>query len=82
MGHEKLAQFSLRRVIAAPPGLPADIQNRLADAFIAAANSPGVKEWAAGARVDLDAVGAEETSKLMADLSTFYAEYKDILMAK
>ncbi len=82
MGHEKLAQFSLRRVIAAPPGLPADIQKRLADAFIAAANSPEVKEWAAGARVDIDAVGAEETSKMMAGLATFYAEYKSILMAK
>ncbi len=82
LGHEKLSQFSVRRTIAAPPGLPADIQKRLADALIEAANSPEVKEWAAGARVSLDAIGAEETSKMMADLSTFYAEYKDILMAK
>ena len=82
LGHEKLAQFSLRRVIAAPPGLPADIQKRLADAFIEAANSPEVQKWAAGARVDLEPVGAEDTSKLMSELSTFYAEYKDILMAK
>ena len=82
LGHEKLAQFSLRRVIAAPPGLPADIQKRLADAFIEAANSPEVQKWAAGARVDLEPVGAEDTSKLMAELATFYAEYKDILMAK
>jgi len=82
LGHEKLAQFSLRRVIAAPPGLPAAIQKRLADAFIEAANSPEVQKWAAGARVDLEPVGAEDTSKLMSELSTFYAEYKDILMAK
>ena len=82
LGHEKFAQFNVRRTIAAPPGLPADIQKRLADAFIEAANSPEVTEWAAGARVDIDAVGAEETSNMMAELSSFYAGYKDILMAK
>ncbi len=27
-------------------------------------------------------VGAEEASQMMGELSTFYAEYKDILMAK
>lgn len=82
LGHEKLAQFNVRRVIAAPPGLPADIQKRLADAFIEAANSPQVKEWAAGARVDLEPIGAEGASQMMSELSTFYAQYKDILMAK
>lgn len=82
LGHEKMADFNVQRVIAAPPGLPADIQKRLSDAFIEAANQADVKEWAEGAKVDLDPIGGEETAKMMSDLATFYSGYKDLLMSK
>ena len=79
LGHEGLANLDLRRVIGAPPGLPEEIQKRLSDAFIEAANLPEVQEWAAGAGVELEVVGSEETAAMMSRLATFYAEYVDIL---
>lgn len=81
VGHEDLARFDLRRVIGGPPGLPEDIVQRLSDALIEAANSPEVQEWADGAGVELEPVGATEASAMMKDLSGFYARYADILNA-
>lgn len=81
-GRGDLVQFSLQRVIGGPPGLPDDIRERLSAAFIEAANSAEVQEWAAGAGVELEPVGGAETANLMADLATFYAKYKDILTPK
>jgi tripartite-type tricarboxylate transporter receptor subunit TctC len=82
LGLDGLASLDLRRVIGGPPGLPDDIRAKLSDALVAAANSPEVKEWAAGAGVDLDPVGGAETAGMMSDLATFYAKYKDILAAE
>ena len=81
IGQKDLAQFNVLRVIGAPAGLPADIQKRLSDAFVEATKSPEVLERAGVAAEEFDPMGAEETSKMMADLASFYAQYKDMLMA-
>ena len=81
LGHDDLAKFDLRRVIGGPPGLPPEIVERLSAAFVEAANDPQVQEWASGAGVELEPVGAEATAAMMAGLSDFYAQYKDMLMA-
>ena len=82
LGHEDLAKLDLRRVIGGPPGMPQDIRDRLSQAFIEAAATPEVQEWAAGAGVDLEVIGGAETAAMMSDLSTFYAKYKDILASE
>lgn len=82
IGHDDLANLDIRRVIGGPPGIPEDIRQRLSEAFIEAASLPEVQEWAAGAGVDLEAIGGEETAAMMSRLATFYAEYKDILAAE
>ena len=82
LGHPDLAKFDLRRIIGGPPGIPPEIVERLSAAFIEAANLPSVQEWAAGAGVELEPVGAAEASAMMADLSDFYARYQDILAAE
>jgi tripartite-type tricarboxylate transporter receptor subunit TctC len=79
LGHADLAKFDLRRIIGGPPGMPPEIVEKLSQAFIDAANSPEVQEWAAGAGVDLEPVGAGEAAAMMSDLSDFYAQYKDTL---
>lgn len=79
LGYGDLSKLTLQRVIGGPPGMPEDIVNRLSEAFLEAAALPEVQEWAAGAGVDLEPIDAADTAALMGDLSTFYAEYKDIL---
>jgi tripartite-type tricarboxylate transporter receptor subunit TctC len=79
LGHADLAKLDVRRVIGGPPGLPEDIRQRLSDAFLEAAKMPEVQEWAAGAGVELEVVGGQETAAMMSDLATFYANYKDVL---
>lgn len=78
----ELAQFNLRRLIAAPPGLPEDIRERLSAALLEAANSPEIKEWAANAGVTLDPVDAAGSAKMVADIDTLYGQYKDLVAAK
>lgn len=81
-GKGDLAQFNLRRLIAAPPGLPDDIRKRLSDALLEAANSAEVKEWAAKAGVSLDPVDAEGATKMVAGIDKLYGDYKDLVVAK
>jgi len=79
LGHADLAKFDLRRIIGGPPGMPPEIVEKLSQAFIDAANSAELQEWAAGAGVELEPVGADEAASMMSDLSDFYAQYKDTL---
>lgn len=82
LGHKEFANFNLRRVIGAPPGLPADIRKRLSDAFMEAANSPEVKAWADKAGVVLEPVDADGAARMVSDMSGFYTKYKSVIAAK
>lgn len=79
LGYEQFAKFNLRRIVGGPPGIPAEIQQKLSDALIEAANSETVQEWSASSNRPLDPIGAEEAAAEMADLMDFYSQYKDIL---
>lgn len=79
LGHTEFSKLDVRRTIGAPPGLPDDIRKRLSDAFLEAAASPEIQEWAKGAGVELEPVGADETAAMMSGLSGFYAQFKDVL---
>jgi len=79
LGHKEFAKLDLRRLIGAPPGLPDDIRKRLSDALIKAAASAEVQDWAKGAGEDIDAVGSDEATAMMAGLSGFYGQFADFL---
>ncbi len=79
IGHPEIAQFTLNRVIGAPPGTPADVVAALEAGFAAASQSESVISWAEGAGVELDFMGAAETTAMMSSLATFYQEYKDLV---
>lgn len=76
MGHPEFAKFDVRRVVAGPGGLPADITQKLSDAFIAAGKSDKIQTWAKGAGVSLDLQDTKATSGDMGSLGAFYAKYK------
>jgi len=79
IGHPELANFTLNRVIGAPPGTPADVVAALEEGLRAASESEAVMSWAEGAGVDIEFIGAAETTALMEELSTFYAQYRDLV---
>jgi tripartite-type tricarboxylate transporter receptor subunit TctC len=79
LGYENFANFTLRRIVGGPPGIPADIQAKLSDALIEAAMSDAVQEWSASSNRPIDAVGAGEAAEIMTRLMGFYSSYKDVL---
>ena len=81
-GYPEFARFDLRRIVGGPPGLPADIQARLSEALMAAANSESVQSWSMNTSNPLDPVGSEEATAIMADLMSFYSQYRDLLEAQ
>jgi tripartite-type tricarboxylate transporter receptor subunit TctC len=82
LGYDRLASFNLRRLVAAPAGLPDDIRKRLSDALLEAANSAEVKDWAAKAGVALDPIDSAGAAKMVSEIDNFYGQYKDIVAAK
>ena len=79
IGYPEIAKFTINRVVGAPPGLPADVVAKLEAGFKAAIESDAVTEWANGAGVELDFMGAQDTKAMMDDLSVFYSDYKSLL---
>jgi tripartite-type tricarboxylate transporter receptor subunit TctC len=79
IGYPEIAKFTLNRVIGAPPGTPDDVVAALEAGLRAASQSDAVTSWAEGAGVDIEFIGAAETAALMDELSTFYAQYRDLV---
>jgi len=82
IGHGELSSFNLRRLVAAPAGLPDDIRKRLSDALMEAVNSTEVQAWAAKAGVTLDPLDSEGAARMVSEIDGFYGQYKDIVAAK
>ena len=81
IGHPELAKFTLNRVIGGPPGLSDDVVAAIEEGLRKASASGAVTSWADGAGVELSFMGSAETKAMMADLATFYQEYKDLAAA-
>ncbi|MDU8941798.1 Bug family tripartite tricarboxylate transporter substrate binding protein [Ovoidimarina sediminis] len=79
IGYPQLANFTLARVIGGPPGMPAEVVSALEEGLRAAGESEAVTSWAEGAGVDLEFMGAADTTAMMNELSTFYQQYADIV---
>jgi tripartite-type tricarboxylate transporter receptor subunit TctC len=79
VGHPELANLSLNRVFAAPPGLPDTVRTRLVEAVQKALKDPEFAAWAAKANFPLDIGTPEETRKLYSDQRMFLAHYRHLL---
>jgi len=79
IGHPELANLSLNRVFAAPPGLPEAVRSRLVDTVQKALNDPELAAWAAKANFPLDKGTPEETRRLYAEQRAFLTKYRRML---
>lgn len=79
VGHPELANLSLNRVFAAPPGLPDAVRTRLADVIQKALKDPELEAWATKANFPLDVGTPEQTRKLYSDQRVFLTSYRHLL---
>jgi len=79
VGHPELANLSLNRVFAAPPGLPEAVRARLVDAVQKALNDPELSAWAAKANFPLDKGTPDETRRLYSEQRLFLTKYRAML---
>ncbi len=82
LGYDNFANFTLRRIVGAPPGLPEDIRQKLSDALVEAANSASAMEWAESTNNPLDPAGSDAAKAIMNEMMDFYTEYRDVLEEK
>jgi tripartite-type tricarboxylate transporter receptor subunit TctC len=82
VGHPELANLSLNRVFAAPPGLPDAVRVRLVDAVQKALNDPELTAWATKVNFPLDKRTPEETRRLYSEQRAFLTKYRHMLKAE
>jgi tripartite-type tricarboxylate transporter receptor subunit TctC len=82
VGHPELANLSLNRVFAAPPGLPAMVRTRLVDVVQKALQDPELAAWADKTNFPLDVGTPEQTRKLYTDQRVFLTSYRHLLKAE
>ncbi len=81
LGQPELAQITLERLVAAPPGLPADIKSVLTSALAAAMKDPAVTEWAQKADADLAPATPDQAAEILRSQSAFMDKWKKYLTA-
>lgn len=79
LGYPQLANFTINRVVGAPPNLPEDVKQKLAAGIKAATESDAIKEWAAKTKTNVNYMSPEDTSAMMDGLASFYGGYKELL---
>ncbi len=80
LGQPELIKIAETRPIAAPPGLPKNIQATLADALTKALKSPDVVSWAQKNGANIAMASPEATLKLVQDQTEFINKWKDVLI--
>jgi len=81
LGQPQLDNISVERVVAAPPGLPADIQNTLSAALNKALADPIVAKWAMENDLIMRARTPADTTQLVAQQRVFFDKWKKYLTA-
>jgi tripartite-type tricarboxylate transporter receptor subunit TctC len=79
VGHPELANLSLNRVFAAPPGLPDAIRTRLVEIVQKALNDPELAAWAKKVNFPLDIGTAEDARRLYSEQRVFLTQYRQFL---
>jgi tripartite-type tricarboxylate transporter receptor subunit TctC len=82
LGYGEYVNFGLRRVVAGPPGMPADIRNRLSAALMEATQSAEVQEWSRRTNNPFSPLDSEETAKAMQEVMQFYEKYSELLQTE
>jgi tripartite-type tricarboxylate transporter receptor subunit TctC len=80
LGQPELVKIAETRPIAAPPGLPKNIQAALSDALTKALKSPEVTAWAQKNGANLVPASPEDTLKIVQDQTAFINKWKDVLV--
>ena len=80
IGHPEIANFTINRVVGGPKGMDPAVVEGLSAAFKAASDSAAVKDWASGSGTELSYMDAATTAKMMDTLSSFYGQYKPLLI--
>jgi len=81
LGQPALDQISVERLVAAPPGLPADIQGVLATALAKALADPTVVNWAKQNDIVMRAKTPQAAAQLVAQQRVFFDKWKKYLAA-
>ena len=81
LGQPELANITLQRLVAGPPGLPADIKIVLANAITKALADPDVEAWAKKADAGLAPESAEQAAATLKEQIAFYNKWKPYLKA-
>lgn len=81
LGQPDLDNISVERVIAGPPGIPADIQNTLSTALAKALADPVVVKWAKENDLIMRSRTPQDTAKLVAEQRVFFDKWKKYLIA-
>lgn len=79
LGVPQLGQLSVMRVIGGPPNLPEDIRAMLESAILAAMQDEEFTSWLASTGNNVQPAGSLETATLVADMSSFFEQFKQLL---
>ena len=79
LGLTDLNGLFIHRLIAAPPGLPADIRKTLTDAFVAAMNDPDLKKAAAKAHRPFGPLNGQQAEDAVKQQLALYLRFKESL---
>jgi tripartite-type tricarboxylate transporter receptor subunit TctC len=81
LGQPELDKISVERVVAAPPGVPADVQNTLSAALAKALADPVVVKWAKENDIVMRSRTPQDTAQLVAQQRAFFDKWKKYLTA-
>ena len=81
LGQPDLDNISVERVIAGPPGIPADIRNTLSVALGKALADPVVVKWAKDNDLIMRSRTPQDTAQLVAQQRVFFDKWKKYLTA-
>ena len=82
IGHPELANLSLYRLFAAPPGLPNDVRLKLIGAVQNALHDGELQKWAEATGSPLDPGSPQEALRLYREQKTFMLGHIDVLRVK
>jgi len=80
--YEELAEVTTDRIIAAPPGVPADIANILQDALLKTLKDPEIVEWGRKTNHPLAAFPGSAALKAIKTQERLFEKYKDAFKLK
>ena len=82
IGYPKLGQLGVKRMLAGPPGMSAELTAKLSDALLRTVNTDEIKALVKKRRDKHSPAGAAEAQKLHTELGVFYEQFKDLIATK